>query len=80
MAKEKIYSVEYMVVGKNLQSYSATEESEGTNPIDAAWNLQQKIKNDVDPNGKGVNVFVNLNTVSQVIEENMPESYDYPQQ
>jgi hypothetical protein len=62
MSMEK-HEIEYMIIQKNQETISSTEEVEGKSHIDAAWKLQQKIKNDVDPFGnKGASVLVNLNT------------------
>lgn len=61
MAKEN-HSIEYMVIQKNQTTYTAVEEAEATSKECAAWEVQQKIKNKLDPDGKlGVNVIVNLN-------------------
>lgn len=56
------HEIEYMVVQKNQATYIATKEMEGKNHIDAAWKVQQEVKNELDPDGKkGTNVIVNLN-------------------
>lgn len=62
MADKEKYTIEYMVWQKSQATYTASEEVEEKSHLDAAWLLQQRIKNELDPNGvKGVNVIVNLN-------------------
>lgn len=57
-----IHEIEYMIIKKNQTTIQAKKEVEGKDHIDAAWKLQQEIKNELDPFGdKGINVIVNLN-------------------
>ena len=57
-----IHEIEYMIIKKNQTTIQATEEIEGIDHVDAAWKLQQKIKNELDPFGdKAISVLVNLN-------------------
>jgi hypothetical protein len=58
----KKHEIEYMVIQKNQTTYTATKEQEALNHTLAAWEVQQSIKNELDPDGrKGTNVIVNLN-------------------
>ncbi len=58
---ENTFKVQYAIHHKS-SIVIKEEEVEEKSHLDAAWKLQQQVKNELDPYGnKGVNVLVNLN-------------------
>lgn len=56
------FKIEYMIIKARQETIQSTKETEGVNHIDAAWKVQQELKNELDPFGnKGFSVLVNLN-------------------